>query len=326
MEQLYPLIFNPIVKEKLWGGKNLSRILNKPQMSDSDGESWELSGVPGNISVVRNGPLAGKNLSELIEEFKDDLVGESVYKRHGTKFPLLFKFIDAQQDLSIQVHPNDELAKIRHNSFGKTEMWYVIDAEADASLIVGFSEALVAQQYVEHVDHNTLMSVLNREKVEPNDVFFIPAGRIHTIGKGLLIAEIQQTSDITYRIHDFDRVDANGNKRELHNELAVDAIDFEIPDSYKTNYDPTSKEQIIGASNYFITKRRRIEETTTLDFNYASFTVLMCIEGSYEVSFFDELTNITKGDTVLIPSCIEEFVLSPQMEGIVLEIHIPDFE
>lgn len=323
MEYLYPLIFEPIIKEKLWGGKNLKEILNKPRMSDHDGESWELSCVPDNVSVLRNGPLAGKTLTELIEQFRGDLVGEAVYEEHGSIFPLLIKFIDAQQDLSIQVHPDDELAKNRHNSFGKTEMWYVIDSEPDASIIVGFSEPLNVSQYLDYVENNKLMSILNRERVQPHDVFFIPAGRVHTIGKGLIIAEIQQTSDVTYRIHDFDRVDTKGSKRELHNDLAIEAIDFTIPDSYKTIYERSSSEQVIGTSNYFTTKRRLLNKSTTLNFDHSSCTILMCIEGSYDVSYFDELPTISKGDTVLVPSCIEELRLRPQSNGILLEIKIP---
>ena len=323
MEYLYPLIFEPIIKEKLWGGKKLNKILNKPRMSDHDGESWELSCVPDNVSVLRNGPLAGKTLTELIEQFRGDLVGEAVYEEHGSIFPLLIKFIDAQQDLSIQVHPDDELAKNRHNSFGKTEMWYVIDSEPDASIIVGFSEPLNVSQYLDYVENNKLMSILNRERVQPHDVFFIPAGRVHTIGKGLIIAEIQQTSDVTYRIHDFDRVDTKGSKRELHNDLAIEAIDFTIPDSYKTIYERSSSEQVIGTSNYFTTKRRLLNKSTTLNFDNSSCTVLMCIEGSYDVSYFDELPTISKGDTVLVPSCIEELRLRPQSNGILLEIKIP---
>lgn len=323
MEYLYPLIFEPIIKEKLWGGKNLNKILNKPRMSDHDGESWELSCVPDNVSVLRNGPLAGKTLTELIEQFRGDLVGEAVYEEHGSIFPLLIKFIDAQQDLSIQVHPDDELAKNRHNSFGKTEMWYVIDSEPDASIIVGFSEPLNVSQYLDYVENNKLMSILNRERVQPHDVFFIPAGRVHTIGKGLIIAEIQQTSDVTYRIHDFDRVDTKGSKRELHNDLAIEAIDFTIPDSYKTIYKRSSSEQVIGTSNYFTTKRRLLNKSTTLNFDHSSCTVLMCIEGSYDVSYFDELPTISKGDTVLVPSCIQELRLKPKSNGILLEIKIP---
>ena len=324
MEYLYPFIFEPIIKEKLWGGKNLNKILNKPRMSDHDGESWELSCVPNNVSVLRNGPLAGKTLTELIEQFRGDLVGEAVYEEHGSRFPLLIKFIDAQQDLSIQVHPDNELAKNRHNSFGKTEMWYVIDSEPDASIIVGFSEPLNVSQYLDYVENNKLMSILNRERAQPHDVFFIPAGRVHTIGKGLIIAEIQQTSDVTYRIHDFDRVGTNGSKRELHNDLAIEAIDFTIPNSYKTIYERSSSEQVIGISNYFTTKRRLISKSTTLNFNHSSCTVLMCIEGSFDVPNYSELPSISKGDTVLVPSCIEELILKPQSSGILLEIQIPE--
>ena len=324
MEYLYPFIFEPIIKEKLWGGKNLNKILNKPRMSDHDGESWELSCVPNNVSVLRNGPLAGKTLTELIEQFRGDLVGEAVYEEHGSRFPLLIKFIDAQQDLSIQVHLDDKLAKNRHNSFGKTEMWYVIDSEPDASIIVGFSEPLNVSQYLDYVENNKLMSILNRERAQPHDVFFIPAGRVHTIGKGLIIAEIQQTSDVTYRIHDFDRVGTNGSKRELHNDLAIEAIDFTIPNSYKTIYERSSSEQVIGISNYFTTKRRLISKSTTLNFNHSSCTVLMCIEGSFDVPNYSELPSISKGDTVLVPSCIEELILKPQSSGILLEIQIPE--
>tara|TARA_B100000989_G_scaffold298308_1_gene287006 strand:- start:142 stop:1116 length:975 start_codon:yes stop_codon:yes gene_type:complete len=323
MEYIYPFIFEPIIKKKLWGGKNLNKILNKPRMSDNDGESWELSCVPDNVSVLRNGPLAGKTLTELIEQFRGNLVGKAVYEEHGTTFPLLIKFIDAQQDLSIQVHPNDELAKYRHNCLGKTEMWYVIDAEPDANIIVGFSESLNVIQFLDIVKNNRLMSVLNKERVKPHDVFFIPAGRVHTIGKGLIIAEIQQTSDVTYRIHDFDRVDTKGNKRDLHNDLAIKAIDFTMPDSYKTIYDCSTSEQVIGTSNYFITKRRIVNKSTTLNFNHSSCTVLICVEGSLEVSYFDELPTISKGDTVLVPSCIEELILKPQSNAILLEIKIP---
>ena len=323
MEYLYPFIFEPIIKEKLWGGKNLNKILNKPRMSDHDGESWELSCVPNNVSVLRNGPLAGKTLTELIEQFRGDLVGEAVYEEHGSRFPLLIKFIDAQQDLSIQVHPDDELAKNRHNSFGKTEMWYVIDSEPDASIIVGFSEPLNVSQYLDYVENNKLMNILNRERVQPHDVFFIPAGRVHTIGKGLIIAEIQQTSDVTYRIHDFDRVDTKGSKRELHNDLAIEAIDFTIPDSYKTIYERSSSEQVIGTSNYFTTTRRLLNKSTTLNFDHFSCTILVCIEGCYDVSYFEELPTISKGDTVLVPSCIEELRLKPRSNGILLEIKIP---
>ena len=262
-------------------------------------------------------------MTELIEQFRGDLVGEAVYEEHGSIFPLLIKFIDAQQDLSIQVHPDDELAKNRHNSFGKTEMWYVIDSEPDASIIVGFSEPLNVSQYLDYVENNKLMSILNRERVQPHDVFFIPAGRVHTIGKGLIIAEIQQTSDVTYRIHDFDRVDTKGSKRELHNDLAIEAIDFTIPDSYKTIYERSSSEQVIGTSNYFTTKRRLLNKSTTLNFDHSSCTILMCIEGSYDVSYFDELPTISKGDTILVPSCIEELRLKPKSNGILLEIKIP---
>lgn len=323
MEKLYPLKFTPIIKEKLWGGTKLSSILGKESMSLYDGESWELSAVPANHSVVANGALAGTSLPELIREYKQELIGEHVYDAHGVDFPLLFKFIDAQEDLSIQVHPNDELALKRHNSLGKTEMWYIVDADEDASLIVGFNQQLTPEQYQSHVDDDTLVDVLNREPVKKHDVLFIPAGRIHTIGKGLLIAEIQQSSDVTYRIHDFNRKDVHGNTRELHNDLALEAIDFTLPESYLTRYNTGESECIIGQSEYFVTKRICLEKAIKREFTSKSCTVLMCIEGAVEIHDIPELPKIVKGDTVLVPAAIRELSFNPIGASIILEVTIP---
>ena len=231
--ELYPLKFDPILKEKIWGGTKLGTVLDKPTGdSENMGESWEISGVEGNISVVSEGDLKGRTLVELINEYKGELIGEHVYEKFGDKFPLLIKFIDANDDLSIQVHPDDELAQKRHNSFGKTEMWYVVDAEEGATLISGFKKQTNKEEYLRIFEEGNLTDILNSEDVVNDDVFFLPAGRVHTIGKGLLIAEIQQTSDITYRIYDFDRVDKNGVGRELHVEEAVDAIDYSFYENY----------------------------------------------------------------------------------------------
>lgn len=324
MNKLYPLKFTPIIKEKLWGGTKLSRILGKVSNSHLDGESWELSAVPNNHSILANGHLAGASLPELIAEFKQELVGDFVFDTYGTSFPLLFKFIDAQEDLSIQVHPNDELALERHNSLGKTEMWYIVDADDDASLIVGFNKSITAQEYQRHVDNDTLLEVLNRESVKKDDVLYIPAGRIHTIGKGLLIAEIQQSSDVTYRIHDFNRVDSDGKTRELHNDLALDAIDFSLPESYLTSYDVHASECIIGHSDYFITKRIRLNEPTTLRFTSESCTVLMCVDGDLNVNGIPELRNITRGETILVPASQKELSMVPTMNSTLLEVTIPN--
>ena len=252
---LYPLKFTPIVKDKIWGGTKLASVLNKPTGESTEaGESWEISGVEGNVSVVSEGEFKGRSLVELIDEFKGELIGEKVYERFGDKFPLLIKFIDANDDLSIQVHPDDDLGMKRHNSFGKTEMWYVVSADKDAKLISGFNKPTSKEEYLEYFESGKLVELLNREDVYDDDVFYLPAGRVHTIGKGLLIAEIQQTSDITYRIYDFDRVDANGNGRELHVEEAVDAIDYGFYEDYKTTYNTSATEVEIGRSQYFVTK------------------------------------------------------------------------
>ncbi|MEO9884153.1 MAG: type I phosphomannose isomerase catalytic subunit [Balneola sp.] len=323
--KLYPLKFNPILKDKIWGGNKLGYVLDKP-IGDSKncGESWEISGVEGYISVVSEGQLKGKNLVELIEEFKGDLIGEAVYQSFGSKFPLLIKFIDANDDLSIQVHPDDELGMERHNSFGKTEMWYVVDAEEGATLISGFNKPTNKEEYLEIFEAGNLTDILNREDVENDDVFFLPAGRVHTIGKGLLIAEIQQTSDITYRIYDFDRVDADGNERELHVEEAVDAIDYSFYDQYKTIYDKTAEETEIGKSQYFITNRLVIGDSISRNYsNFDSCIILMCLEGDGEINFEEGSISYKLGDSILIPNSITSITIDSSTTSKVLEVRIP---
>src|SRR3972149_1007896 len=199
MSHLYPLKFKPIFKDKIWGGDKIKTLLNKDfSPLPNCGESWEISGVQDEISVVSNGFLIGNNLQELIEIYMGDLVGDQVYQKYGIEFPLLIKFIDAHDDLSIQVHPNDKLAMQRHNAYGKTEMWYIIDADRGAKLISGFNTEVTKDAYIKHLENNTLNLILNYEEVKAGDVFFMPAGRVHAIGKGILLTEIQQTSDITY--------------------------------------------------------------------------------------------------------------------------------
>lgn len=323
--KLYPLKFNPILKDKIWGGNKLGYVLDKP-IGDSKncGESWEISGVEGYISVVSEGQLKGKNLVELIEEFKGYLIGEAVYQSFGSKFPLLIKFIDANDDLSIQVHPDDELGMKRHNSFGKTEMWYVVDAEEGATLISGFNKPTNKEEYLEIFEAGNLTDILNREDVENDDVFFLPAGRVHTIGKGLLIAEIQQTSDITYRIYDFDRVDADGNERELHVKEAVDAIDYNFYDEYKTIYDKTAKETEIGKSQYFITNRLVIGDSISRNYsNFDSCIILMCLEGDGEINFEEGSISYKLGDSILIPNSITSITIDSSTTSKVLEVRIP---
>ncbi|MEQ9264837.1 MAG: hypothetical protein RLN81_06420 [Balneolaceae bacterium] len=325
--KLYPLKFNPILKDKLWGGEKLGSVLKKPIGSSINcGESWEISGVPGNISVVSEGPLKGSLLTDLINEYKGDLIGKRVYETFGDKFPLLIKFIDANDDLSIQVHPDDELGMKRHNSFGKTEMWYVVNAEEGATLISGFNRPVNKEEYLQIFEAGNITDILNREDVLNDDVFFLPAGRVHTIGKGLLIAEIQQTSDITYRIYDFDRVDAEGNSRELHVEEALDAIDFEYYEEYKTIYNKEENEAEIGNSQYFITNRLLIEEPITRDYSgLDSCIILMCLEGKISLKYEDKKhsINLNLGESLLIPNSINSVELETYSTSKLLEVRIP---
>ncbi|MEL6853281.1 MAG: type I phosphomannose isomerase catalytic subunit, partial [Bacteroidota bacterium] len=313
-QTLYPLTFETLFKEKLWGGQKIKTVLGKDYGELANcGETWEISGVPGNISVVRNGPLAGKNLVELIQTYKGALLGERVYARYGEEFPLLVKFIDANQDLSIQVHPDDELARKRHNSFGKTEMWYIFQADEGSKLITGFNQELDKETYLEYFESGRLMDILNQESVENDDVYFLPAGRVHTIGKGLLLAEIQQTSDVTYRIYDFDRKDAEGNTRELHVEEALDAIDYKHYDQYKTLYAQKQNEAShIVTSPYFTTNRLNYTESVVR--NYAeldSFVILVCVGGGLTVKSPSGEIAMKLGEAMLIPASVQEVSLIP---------------
>ncbi|MEN2489867.1 type I phosphomannose isomerase catalytic subunit [Flavobacterium sp. B11] len=319
-QNLYPLQFEPILKERIWGGEKLKTILNKPIVSKITGESWELSTVQGDVSVVANGVLKGKSLMDLIDETPDAILGTKVYERFGKQFPLLFKYLDAREDLSIQVHPNDKLAKERHNSFGKTEMWYVMQADADARIIVGFKENSSKEEYLKHLHDNTLVSILDDVKAKAGDVFFLETGTVHAIGAGLVVAEIQQTSDITYRLYDFDRVDAQGNKRELHVDLALDAINYNKVDTQKKYDSKTNTSNVVVDCPYFTTNFIPLEDKVEVSKSGETFTVYMCIEGSFEIEYDGFKRTYIKGDTVLVPAAINAFVLSGKAS--ILEIYI----
>jgi len=316
----YPLQFDCILKERIWGGEKLNSVLNKPITSNSTGESWEISTVEGDVSVISNGTLKGVSLNELIDTFPNEVLGTTVFDKFGKQFPLLFKYLDAKTDLSIQVHPNDELAKIRHNSFGKTEMWYIMQADEGSRIIVGFKNNSNAEEYVSHLENNTLLDILEEVKVKTGDVFFLETGTVHAIGAGLLVAEIQQTSDITYRLYDFDRVDSEGNKRELHVELALDAINYNKVETQK-NY---SKE--LNVSNemvdcpYFTTNYLNLSDELRVSKSSTSFTVYMCTDGEFQLEFNQINYQYSKGDTILIPATMTDYTLSGN--AIVLEIYI----
>jgi mannose-6-phosphate isomerase len=324
--QLYPLKFEPICLEKIWGGNRLKTLLGKKYNSKNCGESWEISGVEGNISLVANGFLKGNDLSELIEIYMGDLVGDKVYEQFGIEFPLLIKFIDAQDDLSIQVHPNDELSKERHNTFGKTEMWYVVDAADGALINSGFNQPVDREKYIEYLENGNLTDLLKYDKAKVGDVFFIPAGRVHAIGKGCLVAEIQQTSDVTYRIFDYNRKDDKGNLRELHTDLALDAIDFTCLDDYKTKYiAELNKSTDIVSCKYFTTNILEFDRPIEKDYNNLdSFVIYITLEGNFEVEAEEGTEKVSKGETVLIPASIEFLKLNPQNGKVkLLEVFVP---
>jgi len=326
MEGLYPLKFTPIFKDKIWGGNKIKSILNK-DFGDlpNCGESWELSGVEGNVSIASNGYLTGNTLEELIEIYMGDLVGEGIFETYGIEFPLLIKFIDANDDLSIQVHPDDEMSKERHNAFGKTEMWYVMQADQGSKLQSGFNQQVDQDKYLFKLEHNELTDILNFEEVAAGDVFFIPAGRVHAIGKGILLAEIQQTSDITYRIYDYDRRDNEGNPRELHTELALDAIDYTPAPEYKTRYEPKLNESVeLAKCKYFTTNVLDITTVIEKDYNKLdSFVIYICLDGELQIETESGSETVQKGETILIPASIENVQLKPLSATVkLLEVYI----
>ncbi|HEX8545619.1 MAG TPA: type I phosphomannose isomerase catalytic subunit, partial [Cytophagaceae bacterium] len=289
------------------------------------GETWEISGVEGNISEVSEGPLSGKKLTDLIDRYKEGLVGEKVYQNFKNEFPLLIKFLDANDDLSIQVHPDDKLAKERHNSFGKTEMWYILQADKGAKLNTGFSKDVTEEEYLTHLKANTLDQILNFEEVQKGDVYFLPAGRVHYIGKGVCLAEIQQTSDITYRIYDFDRVDDKGNKRELHTEEALAAIDYKYHPDYKTKYTASENERTdVVKSQYFDTGIIKLTQPLNRDLSkYDSFTIYVCPDGDAQIQHEGGNVSIKKGESVLVPASIQSVKLIPNENTTLLEVFVP---
>lgn len=323
IDSLYPIKFNPILKEKIWGGQKLKTLLNKESNSAVVGESWEISDVEGDTSLVNNGRFKGKSLKQLLELLGPDLIGKKNYKRFGNKFPLLIKFIDAKEDLSIQLHPNDELASKRHNSFGKTEMWYIMDADKDAELIIGFKEDISKETYVESLKNDTLTDLLNYENVKEGDAYFISAGKIHAIGAGVLIAEIQQTSDQTYRVYDYNRKDAQGNLRELHTELSIDAISYVKQDDFKVGYgqEENVSNPMVNCP-YFKTNFISLNKNIKLDVSDRdSFTIYMCLDGDVKIANDFGSISIKKGETVLVPAITSHILLNSERAKL-LEITI----
>ena len=319
----YPIKFRPIIKYKIWGGKKLREVLNKEAKGENLGESWEISGVPEAVSVVENGPLQGFSLNRVIVDYKDEFLGEKIYREFGADFPLLIKFIDAKTELSVQLHPNDELAKQRHNSFGKTEMWYIMQADEGAEINVGFKETISKADYIKQLEEGKITEVLNFEKVKKGDSFFINTGKVHAIGAGVLLAEIQQTSDITYRIYDWDRKDAEGNSRELHTALAIDAIDFEKKDDFKLKYDLVENQSSnIAQCEYFTTNFLPVKGKVEKDYSKTdSFVIYMCVSGTAQIEVNGNSEAIAQGQTVLVPA-INKSVNITSENAELLEVYI----
>jgi mannose-6-phosphate isomerase len=323
MNQLYPLKFHPLFKDKIWGGQKIKTQLGLDfSPLPNCGEAWVLSGVKDNETVVSEGWLAGNHLNELIEIYMDELVGEKVYEKFGEEFPLLIKLIDANDWLSIQVHPGDELAKKRHNGSGKTEMWYVLGADEKSELISGFNKKMSKELYLEHLKNKTLPEIMNFERVKAGDVFYMPSGRVHALGPGILLAEIQQTSDITYRMYDWDRVDANGQSRDLHTEEALDAIDFNIYDDYKINpvVKPNQTSSLVK-SPYFVANQLHLNRPLPKDYSELdSFVIYLCVEGSAQIDATSGKINLKTGECLLLPATTKYVAILPQPETRILEI------
>ncbi|MDO4707227.1 MAG: mannose-6-phosphate isomerase [Porphyromonadaceae bacterium] len=327
LNRLYPLTFEPLLKEVIWGGQDIRPFKGLEPNDQKIGESWEISHVDDNYSVVAEGTLRGRNLDELIKTYGARLLGARVQQRFGTRFPLLIKFIDAQDNLSIQVHPDDALGMQRHNSFGKTEMWYVVKASPSAKLYSGFSEQSSPEDYVKRIAEGTIMDVMKEYKVQAGDVFFLPAGRVHAIGAGCFVAEIQQTSNITYRIYDYDRTDVAGNKRELHTELAKDAIDYTLHADYRTAYTAKLNEPThLVTSQYFETNLLDLDRPIERDWAAMdSFVIYIVMEGALTLT--DDAGNsveLHQGQSVLVPAEARGVSLTPKGSCKLMETYIKE--
>jgi mannose-6-phosphate isomerase len=316
---MYPLKFEPIFKEVLWGGEKILSYKGINSSLKNIGESWEISTIPQQVSIVSNGKWKGRSLIELIKEYQGKLTGESIYQEHKENLPLLFKFIDTKDHCSVQVHPNDEIAKKKHSCNGKTEIWYVIDAEPDAVLISGFSKKITPEEFQVRIKENTLEEILFHHEVKAGDVFFVPAGRIHAIGRGLLVAEIQQNSDITYRVYDYGRQSKKGDKRELHTEDAIEALNFSVVEPSELKFETsTSKKDYIELvnSDFFDVNLLSIKHTLQQDFTgLDSFIVYMCIEGTGKIqSKNNEDVFFKQGESILIPASLHNFTIESSSE------------
>ena len=325
MSELYPLKFESVLKEKVWGGRALATRFNKKSTGSIHiGESWELSAIKDELSVISNGFLAGNNIEELIEVYMGDITGDQIYEKFGNEFPLLIKFIEAQEDLSIQVHPNNELSKKRHKAYGKTEMWYILDCKKNSKIYTGFKTGVTREIYEEALKNNRIEDILNVETPEPGNTFFTPAGRVHAIGAGIVLVEIQQTSDITYRIFDWNRKGSGKEKRELHTDLALDAIDFDQNRSNKLSKLPVLNNSLnLVNCEFFNTNLLLFNKPIDKEYYFIdSFVVYICTDGEFQICWDGNTENVVKGETVLLPAMIKEVTLKPSNEARLLEVYI----
>ncbi len=317
----YPLRFAPILKQRVWGGTKYTP--EDRNMKGPIGESWEISGLEEDVSVVTNGVLEGKRLTDLVLEYKQELVGTHVYQQFGNTFPLLFKFIDAEKDLSVQLHPNDKLAKERHESFGKTEMWYIIDADKDAELILGFNQPIDEEKYKTYLEQKRIADILQFTPVKSGEAYLVNSGLVHAICKGVFLAEVQQASDITYRIYDWDRLGVSGEPRELHTELALDAIDFEHKEAKLTYENKQNDVANLCKTPYFISNKVLVTNSYQRDLSQIdSFVVYMCVEGKGTIDVNGKTENLYQGESVMIPANCNQIELKGEKFGL-LEVYIP---
>lgn len=325
MSELYPLKFEPQLKEKVWGGNRLVTGYHKtgdPLLKY--GESWEISAVSDNLSVASNGFLAGNNIEELIEVYMGDITGDAVFEKFGHEFPLLIKLIEAREDLSIQVHPDNKTARERHKAYGKTEMWYILESDKNSRIFTGFKDNINKEIFLGALNEGRLDTLMNIENPVRGDVFFTPAGRVHAIGAGIILAEIQQTSDITYRIYDWGRTGNNGAPRELHNDLAIDVIDFQAVKDNKISGEPVmNRTENLVKCEFFTTNILNFNKPIVKDYNlFDSFVIFICTEGEFIIRWEGNSEPVIRGETVLLPASIKDIVLEPLMESRLLEVFI----
>ncbi len=325
MNQLYPLKFKPIFKDKIWGGDKIKSVMGMDYGSlPNCGEAWIVSGVENDSSEVTNGFLAGNELNELVEVYMGELVGESNFERFGNEFPVLVKILDAHDWLSVQVHPDDQLAEERGLGRGKTEMWYVLDAEPGSELISGFSKSISKEEFQQRINSGTIKEVMNYEEVKKGDLFFMPAGRVHALGPGILLAEIQETSDTTYRIYDWDRTDDKGNPRALHIEESIDAIDYTKSEEAKSPYTKKQKGTTpLVKCEHFTTSLIEVSEPIAKDYSALdSFIILICLEGAVRIESEAGVEILTKGETILVPAIMEWIRLFPEGNCSLMEVYL----